>query len=120
MNFFVYKLEYRILLKMLVTAGIERIKIFLPLYSSGVQCSVFTSVQGFEALYLISIKSVCTSTKIQMKKTIPLNIIVSASKFSKLKRGSGICNCFGNFTIREKNPLLLRHHDVINFGSCYL
>lgn len=54
------------------------------------------------------------------EKTIPLNIIVSASKFSKLKRGSGICNCFGNFTIREKNPLLLRHHDVINFGSCYL
>lgn len=54
------------------------------------------------------------------EKTIPLNIIVSASKFSKLKRGSGICNCFGNFTIREKNPLLLTHHDVINFGSCYL
>lgn len=122
-EFFVYKVEYRILLKMLATApaGIERIKIFLPLCPSGVQCSVFTSVQGFEALYLISIQSLCTSTKkIQMKKTIPLNIIVSASKFSKLKGGSGICNCCGNFTIREKNPLLLRHHDVINFGSCYL
>lgn len=49
-EFFVYEVEYRILLKMLATTGIERIKIFLPLYPSGVQCIVFTLVQGFEAL----------------------------------------------------------------------
>ena len=120
MNFFVYKLEYRILLKTLVTAGIERIKIFLPLYSSGVQCSVFTSVQGLEAFIPHLDQVTLYLYQDSNEKTIPLNIIVSASKFSKLKRGSGICNCFGNFTIREKNPLLLTHHDVINFGSCYL
>lgn len=87
MNFFVYKLEYRILLKMLVTAGIERIKIFLPLYSSGVQCSVFTSVQGFEALYLISIKSLCTSTKIQMKKQFRSTLLFLLLNFQSWKEG---------------------------------
>lgn len=87
MNFFVYKLEYRILLKMLVTAGIERIKIFLPLYSSGVQCSVFTSVHGFEALYLISIKSLCTSTKIQMKKQFRSTLLFLLLNFQSWKEG---------------------------------
>lgn len=40
--------------------------------------------------------------RFKWKQSIPLNIIVSASKFSKLKRGSGICNCCGNFTNQEK------------------
>lgn len=87
---------------MLATAGVEKIKIILPLYPLVFNVRIQVS-SGFLRPYTSSRSShFVPLPRFKWKKSISLNIIVSASKFSKFKRGSGICNCCGNFTNREK------------------